>query len=338
MSSMRSEILQSPDAVRACLARHDRIHAVAARLRALDPPFAVVCARGSSGHAGTYLRALLMRELGLTAAAAMPSIASVYHRPQRLKGALYIAISQSGRSPDLIASAEQARAAGALTLALVNDPASPLASACELMLDIAAGVETSVAATKTVLATLAAALALVNAWREIPGVDAALAALPERMAEAATLDWSPLAAMLAVSSRIFTVGRGVALGVVNEAALKLAEVCGLAGLAFSAAELAHGPMTLAGPDFPVLALLQGDATRPLSETFLAALAARGAPVLCAGGEVPGARRLPTLSAMQPDADLLPMLVSFYIAAEATAVARHMDPDRPRFLQKVTQTI
>lgn len=337
MSFMRTEALQSADVVQSCLAQRDALAALGARLRALDPPFAVVCARGSSSHAGTYLRVLLTRQLGLIAAASMPSIASVYHRPQHLRGALFVAISQSGRSPDLIASAEQARAAGALTLALVNDPGSPLASTCELVFDVTAGPERSVAATKTVLATLAAALALVNAWQEIPNAATALTALPERLAAAAALDWSPLVSTLTTASRIFTVGRGPALGIVNEAALKLAEVCGIAGLAFSAAELAHGPIALAGPSFPVLAFLQDDAARPHTEALLTTLAAR-APVLSAGGKVCGAQSLPVLRPMQPDADLLPMLVSFYLAVEEAAIARGLDPDHPPFLHKVTQTL
>ena len=350
MSFMRAETLESAEAVRRCLAQRDAFATLGARLRALDPPFVVVCARGSSSHAGTYLRVLLAKQLGLVAAAAMPSVASVYHRPQRLRGALFVAISQSGRSPDLIASADQARAAGALTLALVNDPGSPLAASCELVLDIAAGPEHSVAATKTVLASLAAALALVDAWQhaptaatapttaKAPTAAAALAALPERLAAAAALDWSPLVSALGRVDRIFTVGRGPALGIVHEAALKLSEVCGIAGLAFSAAELAHGPMALAGPDFPVLAFLQDDASLPHSQRFLATLAARGAPVLAAGGEVAGAHALPVLPPMHADADLLAMLVPFYLAAEAASRARGLDPDHPPSLRKVTQTI
>ena len=344
MSFMRAETLESAEAVRRCLAQRDAFAALGAQMRALDPPFVVVCARGSSSHAGTYLRVLLAKQLGLVAAAAMPSVASVYHRPQRLRGALFVAISQSGRSPDLIASADQARAAGALTLALVNDPGSPLAASCELVLDIAAGPEHSVAATKTVLASLAAALALVDAWQHAPTAATApttataLAALPERLAAAAALDWSPLVSALGRVDRIFTVGRGPALGIVHEAALKLSEVCGIAGLAFSAAELAHGPMALAGPDFPVLAFLQDDATLPHSQRVLATLAARGAPVLAAGGEVAGAHALPVLPPMHADADLLAMLVPFYLAAEAASRARGLDPDHPPSLRKVTQTI
>ncbi len=337
ISLMRAETLQSPAAVARCLARKADFTAIAARLRDFDPPFVVVCARGSSSHAGTFFRVLVTKHLGLIAAAGMPSVASVYRRPRRLRGALFVAISQSGRSPDLIASAEQARAEGALTLALVNDPESPVATACELVIDIASGPERSVAATKTVLSTLAAAMALVNAWAVIPGGAAALEALPERMVAAARLEWPALIATLAHSDRILTVGRGPGLGIVNEAALKLSEVCGIAGLGFSAAELAHGPMTLAGPRFPVLAFLQDDAARPYSETLLATLAARGAPVLAAGGNVEGAHSLPVLKSTGSDTDLLPMLVSFYLATEAAAVARGRDPDNPPFLSKVTRT-
>ena len=333
MSLMRAEIDESPAAAGRVLANLPHIAAIADRLRALDPPFVTLAARGSSSHAGTYLRVLIGRELGLTAAATMPSLASIYHAPQRLRGALFIAISQSGRSPDLLASTEQARAAGALTLAIVNDAASPLAEMSELVIDIAAGAERSVAATKTVIATLVTALALVRTWAGTPH---GMAALPDRLAAAP--DWPQLAGTLATTPHIFTVGRGPALGIAKEAALKLAETCGIAGLAYSAAELAHGPMALAGQGFPVLAFLQDDAARPHSETLLASLAARPTPVFAAGGTIPGATALPTLPPTDADADLLPMLVSTYRAIEQAARARGLDPDHPRSLQKVTRTL
>ena len=333
MSQMLTEIGEAPAAVARVIANLPAIAAVAARIQALDPPFVSIAARGSSSHAGTYLRALIGRDLGLAAAAAMPSLASVYHRPQRLQRALFIAISQSGRSPDLLAAADQARAAGALTLAIVNDPASPLAAACELVLDIQAGPERSVAATKTVIATLATALALVRAWAGLP---INLAPLPARLAAAP--DWPTLADTLAQIATIFTLGRGPALGIAKEAALKLAETCGIAGIAHSAAELAHGPMALAGPNFPVLAFVQNDAARPHTETTLAALAKSGVPILAAGTTLPGTTTLPTLPPTDPDADLLPMLLSAYRAIETAARRRGRDPDHPHALQKITQTI
>jgi len=335
MSLMRSETLEAPDAVARCLVQKTRFADIGARLRALDPPFVVVGARGSSGHAGTYLRSLVERALGLVTADMMPSVASVYHRELRMRGALFIAISQSGRSPDLLAATAAASNAGALTLGLVNDANSPLADECDLVVEISAGEEKSVAATKSVLATLAAALALVDAWT---AANSETDALPQRLRDAAMLDWSPLEELLAGVVHIFTVGRGPALGIAQEAGLKLAETCGIAGLAYSAAELVHGPMALAGPDFPVFAFLQNDASRPYSEQMLASLTARGTPVLTAGGNVQGATALPMVAPLQADADLLPALLCFYLAAEAAARRRGLDPDNPPSLQKVTRTV
>jgi glucosamine--fructose-6-phosphate aminotransferase (isomerizing) len=338
MSLMREETLQSAAAVARCLEQRAVIGAIGARLRALDPAIVMVCARGSSGHAGTYLRYVLARTLGVVAAAAMPSIASLYHRRQRLRGALFLAISQSGCSPDLIGAAEAARAAGALTLALVNDPNAPLAAACELTLDIAAGPERSVAATKSVLASLAAGLALIAAWTEDAVLAASLIRLPARLAAAAALGWTPLVAELGRVDRMFCVGRGPGLAIASEAALKLAETCGIAGLAYSSAELPHGPRALAGPDFPVLGFVQDDAGRLGTAALLADLAARGTPVLAAGLVDPGVRHLPSLAAEHPDTDLLPALLCFYLAVEAAARARGRDPDNPPGLAKVTRTV
>jgi glutamine---fructose-6-phosphate transaminase (isomerizing) len=343
MSLMRDETLESAAAVARCLAQVDRFDSVAARLRALDPALVMVCARGSSGHAGTFLRYLLARDLGVVAAAAMPSIASVYGRAQRLGGALFVAISQSGRSPDLIRQTEAAREAGALTLAMVNDARSPLAAACELTIDIAAGAERSVAATKSVLASIVAGLALKAAWTGDAGLAAALARLPARIAAATGLDWSPLTQELVRVDRMFTVGRGPGLAIASEAALKLAETTGVAGIAHSSAELSHGPRALAGPDFPVLAFVQDDAARAGTTTVLADLAAGGTPVFAAGlsGAGPSDNGIVALPVVKPDhadTDLLPQLASFYLAAEAAAVARGRDPDRPPGLHKVTRTM
>ena len=336
MSLTREETLEAPAAVARCLAQSAAFVALGARLRTLDPSLAVICARGSSSHAGTFLRYLLARRLGLVCAAAMPSMASVYGAHQRLRGALFIAISQSGRSPDLLCKTQMARADGAFCLALVNDAASPLAAACDAVIDIAAGPERSIAATKTVLATLAAVLALVESW--CGTADPALARLPARLGQAASLDWSPLARLLAHVDRVFIIGRGAALGIAREAALKLAETCGIAGLAFSAAELAHGPIALAGPHFPVLAFLQHDATLAHTRGMLEGLAARSVPVLAAGAPVAGAITLPTLPADAPEPDLLTQLLCFYLAAEQAARARGLDPDNPPGLSKITRTV
>ncbi len=337
MTLMHDETRESADAVARCVAQHAVFAAAASRLRALDPTLVMVCARGSSGHAGTFLRYLLARDLGVAAAAAMPSIASLYGRRQRLAGALFVAVSQSGRSPDLVRQTEEARASGAFCLALVNAPASPLAAACDMVIDVAAGPERSVAATKTVIATLAAALALTAAWTGDGVMAAAAQALPERLARAMELDWSALARVLAGIDRALVVGRGPGLAIASEAALKLSETTGIAGLAYSSAELSHGPRVLAGPHMPVLGFVQHDAARAGTLALLRDLAGH-APVLAAGADGEGIAALPVLPAAHPDADLVPMLARFYLAAEAAARARGLDPDRPVGLLKVTETM
>jgi glucosamine--fructose-6-phosphate aminotransferase (isomerizing) len=338
MSHMRDEARDSAAAVAACLAARTAFAEAAAALRALDPAVVMVSARGSSGHAGTFLRYLLARDLGVVAAAAMPSIASVYGRTQRFAGTAFLAISQSGRSPDLVRQAEAARDGGALTLAFVNDTASPLAAVCERVIDLAAGPELSVAATKTVLASMAAGLALTAAWSGDTVMARAAQALPERLAAAVALDWSPLEATLGRVDRLFTVARGPGLAVASEAALKLAEVVGVTGIAHSSAELAHGPRALAGPDFPVLAFVQDDAASAGTGAVLTELVARGVPVLAAGFSGGGVTALPMVPPSHADADLLPPLVSFYLAVEAAARRAGRDPDRPPGLQKVTRTL
>lgn len=332
-SLMRTETLAAPEAVARCLAGTD-FAALGARLRELDPPFVLVSARGSSGHAGTALRYVVAQELGLVAAAGMPSIASVYNVHQKLKGALFLAVSQSGKSPDLIAEATAARESGAFTLAIVNDAQSPLAGLCDAVVDIQAGPERSVAATKTVMATLAAGLALVEAWssRTRP----ALARLPARMEEASRLDWTALETMLSAAHNLFIVGRGPGLGIAEEAGLKLAETCGLPALAFSAAELAHGPRALAGAAFPIVALLAEDPTLAPAREILEPLAA-SVPVLSTV-DLAGATRLPSLPPDDPVCDLATLLLRFYLAAEVASRARGRDPDRPPGLAKVTRTI
>ncbi|HEX4261741.1 MAG TPA: SIS domain-containing protein [Acetobacteraceae bacterium] len=335
-SLMRRETLEAPEAAARLLGAPVLADA-AARLRAAGPRLVLFCGRGSSGHAGTALRYLISQHLGIATADALPSLASVYRSRLDLSGTVLVALSQSGRSPDLVAQTEAARAEGALTVALVNDPASPLARASDLVLDLRAGPERSVAATKSVLAELAAGAALIAHWAEDAALLAALARWPERLAAAATLDWSALAAVLAAHDHAFTVGRGVGMGIAGEAALKLAEVAGIAALAHSSAELAHGPRALAGPDFPALGFVQDDAARAGTEAMLADLAAAGAPVLAAGAAPVGATALPVLPPDHPALDLLPMLLAFYLAAEAAARARGRDPDHPPALRKVTET-
>jgi len=159
-------------------------------LKKLQPRVVVTCGRGSSAYAATFGKHLIERYLGLPVAAAAPSITTVYGRNLHLENQFFLAISQSGRSDDLIEAAASARAAGALTAAIVNDANSPLAATSDIVLPMAAGSELGVAATKTFIASLAVLLKLVAGWADEASLDAALNRLPKRLAEATQLDWS----------------------------------------------------------------------------------------------------------------------------------------------------
>ena len=220
---------------------------LAALIRELHrhPPRVVVtCARGSSAHAATFAKHLIEFRLGIPVAAAAPNIATVYRRALSLKGQLFLAISQSGRSDDLIETAAMARAAGAITAAVVNDPKSPLAEVSRIVLPLGAETERSVAATKSFVASLAALLQLTALWIDDPAMRSAHARLPNRLAQAGQLDWGEALAALTDADSLITIGRGPTLAIAREAALKLKETCELHAEAFSAAEFRHGPIAL----------------------------------------------------------------------------------------------
>jgi glucosamine--fructose-6-phosphate aminotransferase (isomerizing) len=334
---MFREAAAAPEVVRAQLARNRAGAEVLGReLRALAPRAVVTCARGSSDHAATYAKYLLETRLGILTASAAPSIASVYGARQDLRDCLFLAISQSGRSPDLLATARSAGDAGAFVVALVNDEDSPLAHAAARVLPLAAGEETSVAATKSYLASLAALLDLAASWSEDEGLARALDALPDQLARAWRLDWSAALPMFEHASHLYVIARGVGLGIAQEAALKCKETCGLHAESFSGAEVRHGPQALLGREFPALLFAQDDEARPGIEALGRDLVARGVQVAIAGACVAGAIELPTLEAHPAAAPLL-IAQSFYRLANAAAIARGMDPDRPPHLHKVTRT-
>src|SRR5256885_4683463 len=183
----------------------------------------ITCARGSSAHAATFGKHLIERHLGIPVSAAAPNVASVYRRALALDGQLFLAISQAGRSVDIVETAAMARSSGAMTVAIVNDTASPLAQTCDVVLPMEAGPELSVAATKSFIASLAVLLRLTAAWADNATMQLAVDALPERLAAAIELDWSAAIASLASARRVMTIGRGPTPAIAREAALQLKE-------------------------------------------------------------------------------------------------------------------
>lgn len=318
-------------------ANRDANAAIAARLREGPPHTAMTLARGSSDHAATFAKYLIETRLGVPTLSAAPSVASLYGTRARTEAMLCLAISQSGMSPDLLAGARGAKVGGATVLAMVNAPDSPLAALADGLLPLHAGPERSVAATKSFICTLSALTALVAAWSEDEMLEQALAGAPERLSQAWQADWSALVAGLTEARGLYVVGRGLGLGVAQEAALKLKETCGLHAEAFSAAEVRHGPMALVGPDFPLLVFRQSDETEASVDDLVRDVARHGARVFVAGAAPAGAVALP---AQEDHPAIEPMLQiqSFYRAAVNLAVARGFDPDRPPHLAKVTETV
>lgn len=311
---------------------------LAARLRARAPRFIVTCARGSSDHAATFAKYLFETQLGLSTASASPSVSSVYAAPLQLRDALFVAISQSGKSPDLVRSAETARAAGAQVLAFVNTEDSPLATVAHDVIALHAGPERSVAATKSYLCTLSALLQLAAAWSGRRELGDALAGLPAVLARSWDNDWSALSDGLATAHNLFVLGRGLGLGAAQEAALKFKETSGLHAEAFSAAEVRHGPMALIGAGFPLLVFAQDDGTQESTLAAAAEFRARGAQVFVAAPGDPAGSTLPLPERVHPACAPLLQVQSFYRACNALALRRGHDPDVPPHLQKVTETV
>lgn len=289
--------------------------------------------------AALYLKYLVEIVSGVPCASIGPSIATLYRTPMRLESGVSVAISQSGRSPDIVEMQRAARRGGALAVALVNDVASPLAQEAEVLLPLCAGAERSVAATKSMVAGLVAGASFVAAWCEDRQLADALTGLPEILRGQTAPPPAALLGQLANARSAFVLGRGVTLAIAAEAALKLKETCAIHAEAYSAAEVLHGPAELVTSGFPVIAFLPSDAAREGMMTTLAALATAGARVITI--EAGGADETDRLATAKVEATLLEPIVMihrFYRLAEALALQLGRDPDRPRNLRKVTETL
>jgi glucosamine--fructose-6-phosphate aminotransferase (isomerizing) len=310
---------------------------IAERLQGEPHRAVVTCGRGSSDHAATFAKYLIETRLGVLTSSAALSVSSVYKTAQNLDGVLYLAISQSGKSPDLLASVEAAKAAGAFTIALVNDAASPLAKLADEVIPLHAGPELSVAATKSYITALTAIAQLVAHWSADEALVAALNLLPDLLAEAWRMDWTPALASLQDARNLFVLGRGLGFGVAQEAALKLKETCGLHAEAFSSAEVEHGPMALVQAGFPLIVFAQNDETHASVKAVAERFVQRGADVWLASGGETGPGLLPSIAA-HPALEPILMIQSFYRLANAVSVSRGYNPDTPPHLNKVTETV
>jgi glucosamine--fructose-6-phosphate aminotransferase (isomerizing) len=334
---MLKEALASAETVAAQLREPSRVEALAAKLAQQPRHVALTVARGSSDHAASYFASLTMSRLGVPVASLPMSVATLQQAPLQVRDQLALAFSQSGKSPDLVGTMEALRKAGALTVAAVNAPSSPLADACEFHLPLMAGPELSVAATKSYIAMLSISAQLVAHWQKDDALLSALNTLPDALQAAGKLDWSKAVDELRGVERMIVIGRGLGLAIAQEAALKLKETSGIQAEAFSSAEVRHGPMELIDRDYPLLVF----APRGPEQAGLLQLArdmqARGARVLLAApADVPEAT-LPLATTAHAALDPIAAILSFYVMAAGLAAARGRNPDAPRHLNKVTET-
>ena len=343
--SVRDEILEQPAAATRLLdAAPASFAPISAAVRARRPRFAVIAARGSSDNAGIYAQYLLAVRNGIVVALAAPSTITLYGARPDMADALVVGISQSGRSPDIVAVVDEARRQGALTVALTNDPTSPLADTTDHVVDLRAGPERATAATKTYTAELIAA-ALLSAAIDPPsaGETADLASLPGLIDGALTAEGHArdLAASHATRQRAVVLGRGYSYASAREWALKLQEMALLAAMSYSAADFEHGPLALAERGLPVLAVAPRGPELEAQVELLTKLKSEHGARLLVVSDAEAARSidegLPLPDGIPPWLEPIVEIVPAQLYAYHLTVARGLDPEHPRTIRKVTET-
>ncbi|HEY2044201.1 MAG TPA: SIS domain-containing protein [Jatrophihabitans sp.] len=336
---MTSEIAEQPQMLQRLLDDGAvEIGRISAELAARKPRFVLLAARGTSDHAALYAKYLIEVGLGLPAGLVSPSAMTVYGSRPDLSDVLFIAVSQSGGSPDLIDSLAAARACSAVTVAVTNNPGSALAEAAEFAVDVRAGVERAVAATKTYTAELLALYLLIDGMRS--GVEAVDAAQPLAAAAEKTLAAEEVVQAAAgryrFADRILTTARGYSYPTAREAALKLMETSYLGAQAFSGADLLHGPMAMVDADLPVIAVQTPGRGGAAMEPVIERLRQRHADLLLVGPQQAGSLPVNTEGIVEQLYPILEILPLQQLALQL-ALQRGGNPDAPRGLSKVTET-
>ena len=343
--TLRDEILEQPEVAARFLRRAPEVvgpFADALRSRGVD--HVVIAARGTSDHAAIYAQYVLGVRHNLSVGLGTPSVISLYGAHPRLDRSLVVGISQSGASPDVVAVIEAGRRQGAPTLAITNDPASPLALAAETCIDLGAGPELAVAATKTYTTELLAIASLSAAITGDPSDIAALDAIPDAMGQALALEPAieSMAADQADADRLLVLARGYEYATAREWALKLKELARVFADPYSAADFEHGPLALLEPGVPVLATVRpGPTALPLTallERLRDDLDAAIAVVSDQPGALAVARWPFALASGTPEwlGPIVSIVVGQLHALHLTR-ARGLDPELPRNLSKVTRT-
>ena len=329
MSLMAAEAREAPEAVARFLdSNASALTELGAGLRRTSPPVVLTSARGSSDNAAGYLKYLCEIVMGVPCASIGASVVSVYGGRLKAANALCLTISQSGQSPDILALQEAAKSAGAISVAIVNVENSPAARNADICLALHAGEERSVAATKSFIVSCVAGAAIVAHWSGDARLLSAVARLPQTLADAARLSWEGFTAFGADAGSMFVLGRGPSFPIAQETALKLKETCAIHAEAYSVAEVMHGPWELMEAGFPVLVYSPADAARETTREAVEKMRRAGADV----------RVVEDATSGHPLLDPLAIIQTGYLEIERLAMALGRDPDRPRLLKKVTETL
>lgn len=339
MTLMRSEIDQIPDVIEKILSDGaPHIRAAAESLKNADPDYLITVARGTSDHAALFFKyasELILRKPVVTIG---PSVASIYGVELELRNAACVAISQSGASPDII-SLTRSIGQQVPTVSITNNTASPLAEISAIPLDMLAGPEHAVAATKTFVASCVTLLCLLAEWSDDDALKSALSALPEAAQRAANIRWDSLLTSLSGQSGGYIVGRGPSYAIAHEAALKCKETCGIHTEAYSAAELLHGPSEIIKGDFPVLFLTASDCAELSTIQTAQIVAKRSRNIFVASNaSMEGATCLNVERTPHSLTDSIVNAISYYAFVEELSLLVGLNPDKPSSLSKVTMTI
>lgn len=346
MTLMAKEARESAQVVSRQLLENQVVwQAMMSSFKKVTVPFAVTIARGSSDHAASYAKYVIETQLGIPVVSVAPSILNLYNAKLRFDHSLVFGLSQSGMSPDICGAFHAAKEGGAMTVALVNQTASPLADEADYVVPVWAGSEKSVAATKSFIGTLSALAQFIAVAKEDAHLQAALDELPERLEQACESGWSEILPVLKEADKCLVLGRGYSFPIACEAALKLKETSAIQAEAFSTAEVQHGPFELIKENYPVVLFAQNDQSFDSCLALAERIKYLGAISMLVVSEdmvdkVPEScysHLLTVPKSLHPMLDPLIMIQSFYIMAEKLALARGANPDQPDNLEKVTRT-
>ncbi len=329
-SLMQKEATEAGDRIGEQLVKNkQRVEEIGRKIRDYAPHSVMFVGRGSSDHAGSFAKYLIEIETQIPTFAAAPSVATIYNRHLKLKGVLVIIISQSGRSPDILEQAKNAKKSGALCIAVLNDESSPLVDLVDYVIPLSVGEEKSVAATKSYMATLSAILQLVAYWKQdqelVKAIDQIPAALQKAVDSSSQLTFEYLDKV----TNLVVLGRGLGFAISKEIALKLKEVCAIHAESFSSAEFLHGPVTLVQSALKIIDIQINDESKKAHSLQMKDMEVRGAKI---------SELHQVTQNLHPRIAPLAVLQRFYLDIEKVAIKRGLNPDEPIGLKKVTETL